>query len=370
MDIRKNVLQKGGTALIALVMAVGCSTDQKQDSYPFYLGTYTRGDSEGIYKLNLTGEGQFADLKLQTEVFNPSFLAFSPDSTYLMAVEENSPPQSLLSSFAISEAGLERLSSSATLGAHPCHIAVNRAGYVVSSNYSGGSIVLHQIIENGQLTKPLDTLVFEGSGPTGRQEKAHAHSTHFWPDSKHLITLDLGSDRLWLTAITPDNTLQLQDSIVVAAGSGPRHAAFHPKKPYFYVLNELTSRITQYSIEEGRLNYVSSLPTLPADYDGSANTTAEVKISPDGRFLYVSNRGHNSIAVFSLDEQGKTKLVEWTPTRGDTPRNFSLTPDGKFLVVGNQDSGSLVCFKRDEETGLLEFTDQLEAPTPTYILFE
>lgn len=357
-----------GLALSGIMMS-GC-TDESNKDYSFYLGTYTRGDSEGIYKVGLDESGVFKEITLQAKIYNPSYLAFSPDSTYVLAVEENTPPQSLLSSFAFDEEGLSRKSTSSTEGAHPCHIAVNEEGYVVTSNYSGGSIALHRLLANGKLSSPLDTLVFQGKGPSSRQEKAHAHSSHFWPDSKQVLTLDLGSDRLWLSEISNTKRLRLKDSIKVAAGSGPRHAAFHPNKPYFYVLNELTSRITQYKVEGGSLDYVASIPTLPADYEGPTNTTAEVKISPKGDFLYVSNRGHNSIAVFALEENGATRHLAWTPTEGDTPRNFSLTPDGAFLVVGNQDSSSLVCFKRDETTGLLEKTDSMDAPYPSYILFE
>ena len=364
-------MKRIGLFSLALVLMNCKSETPVTKEYSYYLGTYTHGDSKGIYKGRLSSSGLFTGLELQAEVSNPSYLAFSADSSLVLAVEENTPPQSVLTSFTRKDSSLLRVSSEETLGAHPCHIAVSPVGKVVCSNYSGGSIVLHQLQSDGLLSPPLDTLVFSGQGPTDRQEMAHAHSSHFWPDEDHLLTLDLGSDRLWLSRINSDNTFRLSDSVVVAPGSGPRHAAFHPTKPWLYVLQELSSEIEQFVIDSDALEGNHKTGTLPAEYKGPVNTTAEIKISPDGKFLYISNRGHNSIAVFELDQEtGALNPIQWESTAGETPRNFSLTPDGKYLVVGNQNSNSLVCFRRDEKTGMLSYTDTLEAPAPSYILFE
>ena len=366
-----DLIKKIGLFSLALVLVNCKSETPEKKEYSFYLGTYTHGNSKGIYHGRLSAAGQFIGLELQAEVSNPSYLAFSTDSSLVLAVEENTPPQSVLTSFARKDSALLRVSSQETLGAHPCHIAVSPTGKVVCSNYSSGSIVLHQLKTDGRLSTPLDTLVFSGQGPSDRQERAHAHSSHFWPDEDHVLTLDLGSDRLWLSKITSANQWQLMDSVALAPGSGPRHAAFHPTKPWLYVLQELSSEIEQFILEGEDLRSHRKIGTLPADYEGATNTTAEIKISPDGKFLYISNRGHNSIAVFELDEgTGALHQLQWESTAGETPRNFSLTPDGKYLVVGNQNSNTLVCFRRNENTGMLSYTDTLEAPAPSYILFE
>ena len=367
MDLMKKI------GLVSLLLfAMSCQKKEpKLSDYSFYLGTYTSGESEGIYRGKLSASGQFYPLALQAKISNPSFLAFSPDSSFVLAVEENRPPQSLLTTFKRDEESLEPLSSEETLGAHPCHIAVSSTGRVICSNYSSGSIVYHQLNVDGKLSAPLDTLSFVGNGPTDRQKRSHAHSSHFWPDENHILSLDLGSDRLWLSRIGSDRSIQLIDSIIVDPGSGPRHAAFHPTKPWFYVLQELSSEIEQFKVQENTLISLGKVGTLPDEFDGDSNTTAEIKISKDGKFIYVSNRGHNSIAVFAVDQNtGHLEALQWESTAGETPRNFSLTPDGKFLVVGNQNSNTLVSFRRDAETGLLTYTDTLDAPSPSFLLFE
>ena len=363
--------------MIALfAIACGDSKEKAPAPTPFFVGTYTQGESKGIYKYVLYADGTLKKVGLVAQSENPSFLAFAANGEYLLAVNEvrDENQTGYVSSFKIGRDTLTFIDQKPSGGAHPCHIATNPEGYVVVANYSGGNMGLLQIQDNGQLSDLLDVQQHEGSGPHPRQEGPHAHSGWFTPEGE-VISVDLGTNQLWFSSIDEErNTFQPGEpsTFSLEPGAGPRHLAFHPSNPRIYVVNELSSSVSVLIPDPNGKTYAitQTSSTLPAGFSGD-NTCADIHISPDGKFLYASNRGHNSITLFSIDpETGYLSVVGHEPTLGETPRNFSLSPGGNFLLVANQDTNTIVSFKRDQETGLLTFRDEIEAPAPVCILFD
>jgi len=359
---------------------IGCQTNKKKglqenNAYPFYVGTYTDGESNGIYKYSLQNDGSLKRIGLAAISDNPSFLAKSTDGKYLIAVNEISNKDSVggVTSFLIQGDSLKLINSSSSGGAHPCFVTVNDAGYVLIANYTGGNIGLLKLNSQGELTGLLDVQQHSGSNSTDRQKGPHAHSVWFTPDNNDIISVDLGTNELWFSRLDTETQKLVPlhpNTLAMAPGAGPRHLTFHPNGKYIYVINELDGTIT--TIEKsinGTYEKVGSVSTLPADYH-KPNSCADIHMSSDGKFLYASNRGHNSIAIFKVNSNdGTLTLVTHEATRGDGPRNFSLSPDENFLLVANQLSHNIISFKRDKTTGLLEFTNEVEAPTPVCILF-
>ena len=343
---------------------------------PFYLGTYTDGQSEGIYRYVPSGNGSLRAAGLMARTENPSFLAFSPDGQYLLAVNEVSDAgqTGYLSSFDTGNDTLLLLDRKPSGGAHPCHVVANGAGYVVVANYSGGNMGLLRIREDGRLSDLLDVQQHEGKGTHPRQEAPHAHSGWFGQDGS-VISVDLGTNQLWFSEIDTDTgkfVSREPRTFSLPPGAGPRHLVLHPTSPWLYVINELSSSVSllRTDPEIGGMRLAQTISTLPEDFD-LENTCADIHISADGKFLYASNRGHDSIAVYSVDPvSGELQLLGLEPTKGKGPRNFSLSPDGKFLLVANQNTNNLVSFSRNESTGLLSYASQMEAPSPVCILFE
>ena len=366
--------------ILTLITTLGCQKAdkkqvQKNKTYPFFVGTYTNGDSQGIYKYNLQKDGKLSRKGLAAISDNPSFLAKSTDSKYLIAVNEISDKDNVgsVESFLIQGDTLKLINKSSSGGAHPCFVTVNEAGYVLTANYTGGNVGLLQLNSQGELTGLLDLQQHSGSNTTERQTGPHAHSTWFTPKNNDVISVDLGTNELWFSKLdieaqklVPSNP----NTLAMEPGAGPRHLAFHPNGNWLYVVNELNGTVTL--VEKtiaGTYQKKGSFSTLPVDYNKS-NSCADIHISSDGKFLYASNRGHNSIAIFKVSsDDGALTLVAHEATRGDGPRNFSLTPDGNFLLVANQHSNNIISFKRNAATGLLEFIDEIKAPTPVCILF-
>ena len=356
---------------------MGCRDSKKEASAltPFYVGTYTEGQSQGIYKYALSDDGSLAKIGLMAATENPSFLALSADGRYLLAVNEVSDDNQTgyLSSFEIGLDTLSFIDQKPSGGAHPCHVVTNPEGFVVVANYSGGNMGLLKIQDDGRLSDLLDVQQHEGSGTHPRQDAPHAHSGWF-TETGSIISVDLGTNELWFSSLDTEAQRFIPGdppTFAMESGAGPRHLALHPEKPWIYVVNELSSSVSliREASKNQELEIAQTLTTLPSDFSGE-NTCADIHISPDGKFLYASNRGHNSIAVFAVDPQtGDLSVLGHEPTRGETPRNFNLTPDGKFLLVANQTTDNLVSFRRDKDTGLLTFQDEIEAPTPVCILF-
>jgi 6-phosphogluconolactonase len=350
------------------------TTQMSTSTSTFFLGTYTDGDSQGIYKLEMDSLGQLKMLGLAAKSQNPSYLAFANNGATLLVADEMEfeNGKGSVESYQIGDS-LSLISSKPSGGAHPCFVTANAHGVVLTANYSSGNIGYLQVNEKGELSDLLDVQQHKGSGTvSGRQDDPHAHSVWFQPNSNRLVAIDLGTNELWISSI---DTMKHQflpciSKVALADGAGPRHLVFHPNGKFAYVISELDNTISTFQIAENKeFKLLSILSSLPADFDGYS-ATADIHISSDGKFLYGSNRGHNSIAIFKVLENGSLKSIGFESTRGDHPRNFSLSPDEKFLLVANKNTNNIVCFQRDSQSGLLTFVDEVKAPSPVCILFE
>jgi 6-phosphogluconolactonase len=349
--------------------------DRKENqSHYFYVGTYTEGQSEGIYRYQLKPDGSMHRMGLAAPSRNPSFLALTPDGNFLLAVNEtNQEGTGTIESYKTRGDTLIRISTRNSGGAHPCHLAVDPQGWVVTANYTSGNVGLLRLNSQGKLSNLQDLHQHEGSGSTPRQEGPHAHMARFVPDNQ-VIATDLGTNELWFYRLdtTRGNLIPEEPrTLSMAKGAGPRHMTFHPNGQWIYVINELNSTITPvHKKANGNYQKEPSVSTLPKDFQGT-NFCADIHISSDGNYLYASNRGHNSIAVFHVNpDDGSLHMIGHHKTRGDWPRNFSLSPDEKYLLVANQRSNNIVAFQRNSASGVLKYLGQIEAPIPVCILFE
>lgn len=342
----------------------------------FYVGTYSNGSSQGIYQYSITPDGRLDSIGLAALCENPSFLTKSPDNRFLLAVNEitNAEQTGTVESWRITKDSLQFISRQSSGGAHPCHVTVNDSGYVLTSNYTGGNVGLLKLNPtSGKLSTLLAVQQHTGQGSTQRQQGPHAHSSWFIPGSNQVISVDLGTNELWFSEVVPDqsNLVPIYPvRLAMAEGAGPRHLTFHPNKEWIYVVNELNCTVSLIKKDkDSDYQVFSSISTLPADYN-QENTCADIHVSKDGKFLYASNRGHNSIAIFSVDDKdGTLTTVGHASTHGDSPRNFSLSPDDQLILVANQKTNNIVAFKRDAVSGLLTYVDEIGAPTPVCILF-
>ena len=346
------------------------NTDEMQGkSLSFYVGTYTEGSSEGIYKYSLVDNGEIDFIGLSVKTDNPSFITKSADEKYLLAVSEEE--NGIVKSFEIKKDSLQFISQSSSGGAHPCYVTVNKEGAVLVANYTGGNVGLLQLGVGGKLSKLLDVQQHYGNGITERQKSPHAHSVRFEPNDKNIISVDLGTDELIFSTIDSGKQKLIsegQNKLKFDAGAGPRHLAFHPSENWIYVLNELNSTVSLVKKNNNGYSIDSSFSTLPKSFIDK-NTSADIHISNDGKFLYASNRGHNSIAIFSIRTDGKLKFLEHASTRGNGPRNFALSPDNNYILVANQYTNNIVSFKRDVITGTLEYVTEVKLSAPVCILF-
>jgi 6-phosphogluconolactonase len=354
------------------------------NKYLVYVGTYTVRGSKGIYVYRYNASnGQLEDLGLAAETPSPSFLAISPNHKFLYAANETNEYQGqssgIVSAFSIdAKTGkLTFLNQVASRGASPCHISLDHTGkFVLVANYTGGNLAVFPVGEDGKLGEASDFIQHEGSGPNkDRQEKAHAHWIDLSADNRFALNADLGLDEVFVYRfdaakgkLTPNNPPFAK----VAPGAGPRHLAFHPNGKFAYVVDEMASTVTtfSYNAKAGTLHLLQSVPTLPKDFSGES-TTAEIAVHPSGKFLYASNRGHDSLAVFTIDpNKGTLKFVERMSVKGKTPRHFEIDPAGKRLLVVNQDSDNLVEFAIDQTTGKLTATGtELKVPAPVCVRF-
>jgi 6-phosphogluconolactonase len=328
-----------------------------------YVGTYTNSGSRGIYRFTLDpATGEAREPVLAGETTNPSFLALHPSGRFLYAVGEIESfagrPTGVVSAFAIDAktGDLKLLNQQPSEGTAPCHLVVDAAGRnVLVANYGGGTVAVLPIGADGRLAPASSVKAHEGTGPhRERQEKPHAHGIYLDAAGRHAVAADLGADRIFVYGFdSAKGQLQPAGAAVVEPGSGPRHLAFDASGRRLYAINELTSTITLFSYdpEKAALQPLQSVPTLPEGFAG-ANTTAEVVLSPDGRFLYGSNRGHDSIAVFVIDKaSGKLTPAGHVAAGGAQPRHFAIEPSGRFMLVAHQDSDSIAVFRLDPATG-------------------
>jgi 6-phosphogluconolactonase len=348
-----------------------------------YVGTYTErmdfvdGRAEGIYLYRMDpASGALTHVSTASGTVNPSFLALAPRKDYLYAVNELTEElgsSGTVSAFAIDPTtrNLTFLNKQSSHGFAPCYVSVVNSGrFVMVANYITGNVCVLPVRQDGRLGEATDVVQHHGSGPTPRQEGPHAHSIRPGPFERHVFALNLGTDKIMVyTLDTARGKLVPVDppSVKVAPGSGPRHLAFHPDGRFAYVINELSSTITafRYSPSNAALHEVQTISTLPEGFAG-ANTCADIHVAPSGRFVYGSNRGHDSIAILAVDgESGKLTLVGHEPTQGATPRNFAIDPSGRFLLVANQDGDNIVSFRINQMDGQLEATGHVTAvPSP------
>jgi 6-phosphogluconolactonase len=344
-----------------------------------YVGTYTSGKSEGIYffRLNLS-TGALNLVGTTRGVVNPSYLTLDRRRRFLYAVNEVEEfagrKSGAVSAFAVdrSTGALRFLNQQPTLGGAPCYVSLDAAEkFLLVANYVGGNVAVLPLRADGSLGEAGDVKQDQGSGPNReRQEGPHAHCILPDPSGRHVYSSDLGTDKVMIYRLDANAGKLIpneQPWAQVKPGAGPRHLVFHPGGRYAYVTNELDSTVTAFAHDSARgtLKEIQTTPALPADFKG-ANTCADIHLSPDGKFLYCSNRGHDSVAAFRVDARaGTLTFVSHTPTEGKTPRNFALDPTGALLLVANQNSDSIVAFHRDTQTGRLTPAGQVaEVPSP------
>lgn len=349
---------------------------------PVYVGTYTKkeahvnGKADGIYLLHKNNENGHLEMKSTVaKVVNPSFLTISPDRRNLYAVSEVADGLSgFIYAFEIkNDNSLILLHKLSTDSPSPCHVSLDNKGqYVFVANYMGGVVKMYKRMDDGRLS-PSDQINLEGSGTHPEQGGPHAHTVKVSPDDRFAFIADKGSDKIWIFKIdtaegkllpNEQHFMQLQD------GAGPRHFTFHPNGKYAYVINELDNTINAYSYDSsvGGLSELQSISTLPGNFEGPS-FCADIHVHPNGKFLYGSNRGHDSIAIFKIDENsGKLDLIDHVSTQGNFPRNFAIDATGSYLYVANQNSDNIVLFNIDKDNGSLIFSDHiLDIKTPVCI---
>lgn len=350
----------------------------------FYIGTYTRGESKGIYRSTLDPlTGQMSLPTLAYEIDNPSFLAISNDQKNLYAVGEvadfGNGNSGAVSAFTFNEDGtLNLLNQEASGGKGPCHVEIGPGkSFVMVSNYGGGSFAALPLGEDGQLAPAISFFQHEGSSVNeGRQKGPHGHAMYMIPGSSLALAVDLGLDKVMIYRTTGSaaGELVLNDPayVEVQPGSGPRHLAVSNTGERVYVLNELDSTLDVFAFNPttGKSEHLQRVTTLPANFDGN-NTTAEVYIHPTGQWLYASNRGHDSIAAYRIDsETGLVTLLGHASTMGKTPRHFRIAPGGRHLLAANQDTSNIVIFDIDQKIGSLKpLPSQISVPNPCCIEF-
>ena len=353
-----------GLTIVAVAIAVVMTFAQSSDML-VYIGTYTGPKSKGIYAFRFNqASGALTSIGLAAETPSPSWLTASPSGQFLFAANEtnnvDADKSGGVSAFRIDRAtgGLTALNSQSSRGAHPCHLAVDRAGtHLLVANYTGGNLAVLPIGADGRLGPASQVVQHKGSSVNAdRQKEPHAHSIDFDPAGRFAVSADLGADRIFVYRYDPKGgrlSAGLHPAVAADPGAGPRHVAFLPDGAFAFAINELASTITSYTWDAGRgaLKTLSTVSTLPAPHRG--NSTAEIRVHPSGRFVYGSNRGHDSIAVYRVSPTGSLSLVEYEPTRGKTPRNFTIDPSGQWIVAANQASDSLSVFRIHQKTGAL-----------------
>jgi 6-phosphogluconolactonase len=349
-----------------------------------YFGTYTNnGNSKGIYCYRFDlASGKLTSVGVTEGIKNPSFVAIHPTGKYLYAVSEvadaDGKPGGAVSAFALNRktGQLTPLNHQSSEGAGPCHVNVDKTGRcALVANFGSGSVASLPIKQDGSLEKAASAIQHEGSSvhPT-RQKSPHAHSFNLSPDNRFAFAADLGIDKIMIYKLDPAKaTLTPNDPAFgkVPAGSGPRHFSFHPSGRFAYVCDEITSAVTAfaYDANKGALTEIQTISTLPAEDE--KNSTAEIQVHPSGKFVYCSNRGHDSLAIFTIDEKtGKLTAAGHQKTLGRTPRNFGIDPTGAYIVACNQGTDNVAVFKVDPTSGkLTQVGEPISIPTPVCVKF-
>ena len=379
--------------LLSFTLTVTCSAAaapasnpaSNKDKYLMYIGTYTEegSTSKGIYAYRFDRHtGIISTIGLAARTINPSFLAVHPNHRFLYAVNEvrtyEGQKSGAVSAFAIDRATgkLTLLNEVASKGADPCYITLDKTGkYVLVANYTGGSLSVFPVLDDGRLGEATAFVQHSGHGTNPqRQEGPHAHSIDLSPDNRFAIVDDLGLDETLVYRFDSARGTLAPDPAFAKAdpGAGPRHFAFHPTGRFAYVINEMHNTVTAFDYDpaDGALHPLQKISILPKSFTGE-NTAAEIQVHPSGKFLYASNRGHDSIAVFAIDpNKGTLTLVEYASTKGQGPRNFEIAPGGKLLFAANEKADNVVVFRINQQTGRLTTTGKvLEVAQPVCVKF-
>lgn len=372
--------------LVLIAASIANAAERTHKQYLMYVGTYTQdgSKSKGIYSYRFDAQtGEISSFGLAAETKNPSFVAVHPNHRFLYAVNEvgdyKGQKSGAVSAFAIDHATgkLTLLNEVPSKGADPCYISLDASGkYVLVANYTGGSIAVFPVLADGRLSEASAFIQSSGHGPNPqRQEGPHAHSIDLSPDNRFAIVDDLGLDQTLVYKFDNAKGSLIPNDPAFAkadAGAGPRHFALHPNGKFAYVINELHSTVTLFDYDQahGALHPRQTISTLPKDFSGP-NTDAEIQVHPSGKFLYASNRGHDSITVFAIDaKKGTLTVVEYISTKGKTPRNFAIDPSGSLLFAENQESDNIVLFRIDQKTGRLAATGKvLDVARPVCVKF-
>jgi 6-phosphogluconolactonase len=342
-------------------------------SYVMYVGT-SGPKAQGVLRASLDGKsGKISAPRVVAEAKSASYLALSADGKFLYSTAEGA--EGAVAAYAVEGAGLRPLNSESSKGKGPTHLAVDAARKnVIVVNYGSGSTACLPVKADGSLAPASASVQHVGSGPNAqRQTGPHAHGVYLHPANGRAYVPDLGTDDIFIFKLDPaKGSLEANrpKSGRVAAGAGPRHLAFHPNGKFAYVNNEMALSVTVFSVERnGGLKELQTLPTLPAGADSKGASTAEIFVRPDGKTLYVSNRGHDSIAVYSVAKDGKLDLIQHVLGVPATPRGFGLTPDGRWLVCAGQKSGTLNAYKIGRDGKLTDTKQAVEAPAAACVVF-
>ncbi|MEP6746284.1 MAG: lactonase family protein [Bacteroidota bacterium] len=361
--------------IFIIFILVGFTGNAQNAATYLFVGTYTdQIPAKGIYVYKMNpASGTLTEVGTGEDVTNPSFLTIAPNGQYLYACTDTRMvvPGSI-SSFEIdsSTGHINFINKQSSDGANPVYLTVDKSNkFVIAGNYTEGNVAVFNINSNGSIKPAVQTIQFTGNSINKeRQEKAHIHSTVFSPNYEYVYLPDLGSDKIHVCKFNAGNSklLTAMDNLTVKTvpGSGPRHMVFHPNKKFAYCIEEMGGTVSVYSYSNGKLAPVQRI--MSNAKNATEYSSADIHISPDGLFLYTSNRIENTISVFSINKDGKLKIVGHQSTMGDVPRNFTIDPAGNFLLVANQASNNIVVFKRNSKTGLLRKTGiQIRVPSPS-----
>lgn len=332
------------------------------------LGTYTRGNSQGIYTVDLdTKQKELNNLKLIAETGSPTYLTEFNGGDVIYSVYSKDD-QGGIASF-VKEEGRYILKDTVTEeGAAPCYVAYDEGRKLVyTANYHKGELQILKTDEDGSLSL-VQSIEHAGSGPHENQTSAHAHYFDLTPDNKYVVSCDLGTDEVHTYNVDQDGTATEVNKLEVTGGFGPRHLVFHPDGTHAYLFGELSSEISVLEYNDGTFKVIDTVSTLPEDFTGESSGAA-IRISTDGKFLYASNRGHDSIVTYQINDDYLIEAINWIKTEGKTPRDFNLTPDENFVIAGHQHEDKLTLFERDEQTGKLNLV-QKDVTAPEVVCVE